>query len=67
MPARTQPPLSPADRRRELASILAVAIIRRHRRSRDAAPLTSNSSEESSPSGLELSARLPLSVARTRG
>jgi len=67
MPARTQPPLSPAARRRELASILAVAILRRRRRGRDATRTAPNFAEESSPPGLAVPARLPLSVARTRG
>jgi len=68
MPARSRSDSTPADRRRELASILASAVIRRVALERRVAPVAPGISEESSPGGLEVPAPLPLSVdRRTRG
>lgn len=68
MPARSRSDSTPADRRRELASILAIAAIRRMALERRVAPVAAQISEESSRGGLEVSAPLPLSVGhRTRG
>lgn len=58
--------LSPADRRREIASILARGVIRWHRRARSAGIIDTEKSPPSGESGLELSGKTRLSVG-TRG
>lgn len=68
MSARPQPEIAPTDRLRELASILAAAVVRRMALDRRIAPQVPGISQESSASGLEVPAPLPLSVGhRTRG
>jgi len=68
MPARSLSALAPADRLRELTGMLASAVIRRMVLERRIAPVAPRISEESSPTGLEVPAPLPLSVdRRTRG
>lgn len=64
MPARPRTDIAPADRLRELASILATAVARRIALERRVGPPSPPISEESSASGLELPASLPLSVER---
>jgi hypothetical protein len=69
MPPNHAPALSPADRRREVASILARGVIRWHRRAKSAGIMNAEKSEKSPPSGetrLELSGETRLSVG-TRG
>jgi len=68
MSARSQPDIAPSDRLRELASILAAAVVQRMALDRRITPPVPGISQESSASGLEVPAPLPLSVAdRTRG
>lgn len=66
MPMCTQPTLSPADRRRQVASILAKGVIRWHRQARTAGVIDAQESPPKRENGLELSRETRLSV-RTRG
>ncbi len=66
MPTHTDLPLSPAERRRQVASILAKGVIRLRRR---ASPVAINAAQESpdvGETGLELSRETRLTVG-TRG
>jgi hypothetical protein len=59
--------LSPADRRRELASLLAKAVVRWHRMARTAGKLDAQKSSPGREIGLELLRETRLSVGGTRG
>ena len=68
MPTRTDAPLSPADRRRQVASILAKGIIRWRRRAKSAGIINATESPQNADTGLELSGETRLSVSEgTRG
>ncbi len=59
--------LSPADRRREVASILAKGVVRWHRMARTAGKLDAQKSSPGGEIGLELFRETRLSVDGTRG
>lgn len=68
MPTCTEPALSPADRRRQVASILAKGIIRWRRRAKAAGIIHAEKSPPSPETGLELPDQTRLSVSDgTRG
>lgn len=62
MPSRTDAPLDPADRRRQVASILARGVIRWHRRAKSAGIIDAEKSPPSAENRLELSRETRLSV-----
>jgi hypothetical protein len=67
MPTRTEAPLDPADRRRQIASILARGVIRRRRQAKSAG-IDAQKSAPGAENRLELSRQTRLSVSdRTRG
>lgn len=66
MPPINPSDLSPADRRREVASILARGVIRWHRRAKSAGIIDTEESATSGKTRLELSGETRLSVG-TRG
>ena len=66
MPSNRPPVLSPVERRREVASILARGVIRWHRRAKTAGIIDTQKSPPSSKTRLELSGETRLSVG-TRG
>ncbi len=66
MPPNNPPDLSPAARRREVASILARGVIRWHRRAKSAVIIDAQKSPPSGETSLELSGETRLSVG-TRG
>jgi hypothetical protein len=59
--------LSPADRRREVASLLAKGVVRWHRTARAAGKLDAQKSSPGREIGLELFRETRLSVDGTRG
>ena len=64
----TEAPLSPADRRRQIASILARGVIRWRKRAKSAGFIDASESSLSRVTGLELSGETRLSVSDgTRG
>jgi hypothetical protein len=68
MPTCTEPTLSPADRRRQVASILARGVIRWRRRAKSAGIIDAKKSPPGRETGLELSRETRLSVSDgTRG
>lgn len=68
MPSRTDAPLSPAERRRQVASILARAVIRRRRQAKRCGLIDAQESAPASENRLELSRETRLSVSDgTRG
>jgi hypothetical protein len=66
MPPNRPSDLSPAERRREVASILARGVIRWHRRAKAAGMINTEESAISGETRLELSGKTRLSVG-TRG
>ncbi len=66
MPPNHASDVSPADRRREVASILARGVIRWHRRAKAAGIIDAQKSPPPGETRLELSGKTPLSVG-TRG
>jgi hypothetical protein len=68
MPTRTETPLSSADRRRQVASILAKGVIRWRRRAKAAGIIDAPGSPQNPETRLELSGETRLSVSDgTRG
>lgn len=68
MPSRTDAPLSPAERRRQVASILARGVIRFRRQAKSAAISDAQKSAPAAENRLELSRETRLSVSDgTRG
>ncbi len=68
MPSRTEAPLSPVERRHQLASILARGVIRLHRQAKSTAILHAQESAPAVETRLELSRETRLSVSDgTRG
>jgi hypothetical protein len=68
MPSRTEAPLSPVERRHQLASILARGVIRWHRRAKSASIIDTEKSAVSGETRLELPGETRLSVSDgTRG
>lgn len=66
MPTRTEAPLDPAERRRQIASVLAKGVIRWCRRVKATEISAAQESRQNSETRLELSGETPLSVG-TRG
>lgn len=68
MPLRTDAPLNPAERRQQVASILARGVIRWRRRAKSTAIMHAQKSEPDAEDRLELSRETRLSVSDgTRG
>jgi hypothetical protein len=66
MPTCTEPTLSPADRRHQVASILAKGVIRWRKRAKSAGIIDAQKSPLGRKTGLELSRETSLTVG-TRG
>lgn len=68
MPSRTEAPLSPTERRREVASILARGVVRWRRQAKSTAISDAQESAPAAENRLELSRKTRLSVSDgTRG
>lgn len=68
MPTRTDAPLDPADRRRQVASILARGVMRWRRQAKSSAIIDAQESAPAAENRLELSPETRLSVSDgTRG
>lgn len=68
MPTRTEAPLDPSERRRQVASILARGVVRWRRRAKAAAIIDAQESSPTAENRLELSRETRLSVSDgTRG